>query len=262
MPASVSPNVKEKGRNGGDLFGTLQLDEGILSHQTAQHIRELVQSGGLRVGDRLPPERELGERLGVSRTVVREAIQILRAEGLVRIRMGVGTFVTQSAPNILEGPMSYLPHSESKKIQDLLQVRNVLEPAIAALAAENARPDHLARMQQAIADMDLYSADGHRYIERDNHFHIALAEASNNSVYLLLINSIVDLLQENRQLAISVPGAAKRANAFHRRILEAVRAGEFKKASAAMEGHMEQMARDVRTAMSLAHPVVNRMNRG
>ena len=146
----------------------------------------------------------------MSRTVVREAIQILRAEGLVRIRMGVGTFVTQSAPNILEGPMSFLQHSEGKKIQDLLTVRNLIEPPIAALAAENAGPNHIARMEQAIADMDRYMTDLGRYIERDNHFHIALAEASDNSVYLLLLNSIVDLLQESRQLAVSVPGAAKR----------------------------------------------------
>jgi GntR family transcriptional regulator, transcriptional repressor for pyruvate dehydrogenase complex len=247
--ASPQIHTKEKNTDGHDLFGSLQLEEGILSHQAAQHIRELVQSGGLRVGDRLPPERELGERLGVSRTVVREAIQILRAEGLVRIRMGVGSFVTQSAPNILEGPMSHLRHSEAKKIQDLMQVRSIIEPAIAMLSAEHALPVHIKRMEQAIADMDLYISDGHRYIERDNHFHIALAEASNNSVYLLLINSVVDLLQENRRLAISVPGAAKRANGFHRRILEAVRAREPKKAFAAMEGHMEQMARDVRTAM-------------
>lgn len=250
MATPIQTRTREKNPNGGDLFGSLQLDEGILSHQTAQHIRELVKSGGLRVGDRLPPERELGERLGVSRTVVREAIQILRAEGLVRIRMGVGTFVTQSAPNILEGPMSFLQHSESKKIQDLLEVRNLIEPAIAALAAENASPNHIARMEQAILDMDGFISDGHHYIERDNHFHIALAEASNNSVYLLLINSIVDLLQENRQLAISVPGAAKRANGYHRRILDAVRSKEPKKAFAAMAGHMDQMAQDVRTAMS------------
>ncbi len=250
MAATIQPRVKARRTNGGDLFSSLQLEEGILSHQTAQHIRELVKSGGLRVGDRLPPERELGERLGVSRTVVREAIQILRAEGLVRIRMGVGTFVTQSAPNILEGPMNFLAHSETKKIQDLLQVRYLLEPAIAALAAEHATADHIARMEEAIADMDRYLADGYRYIERDNHFHSALAEASNNSVYLLLQNSIVDLLQESRRLAISVPGAAKRANAFHRRILEAVRAHAPKKAFAAMQGHMDQLARDVRTAMS------------
>jgi GntR family transcriptional repressor for pyruvate dehydrogenase complex len=249
MATPVQPAARSKSIDGGDLFGTLQLDEGILSHQTAQHVRELVKSGGLRVGDRLPSERELGERLGVSRTVVREAIQILRAEGLVRIRMGVGTFVTQSAPNILEGPMSFLKHSEAKKIQDLLEVRNVLEPNIAALAAERANHQHIARMEEAIEDMDLYAADGYRYIERDSAFHIALAEASHNSVYLLLLNSVVDLLHENRLLAVSVPGAPKRANDFHRRILEAVRAQEPKKAFAAMEGHMAQMGRDVRTAM-------------
>ncbi|MCC7163432.1 MAG: FadR family transcriptional regulator [Anaerolineae bacterium] len=250
MPTPLQTKVRAAGPRGADLFGSLHLEEGILSHQTAQHIRDLVKSGDLRVGDRLPPERELGERLGVSRTVVREAIQILRAEGLVRIRMGVGTFVTQSAPNILEGPMSYLQHSEAKKIQDLLEARNVIEPAIAALAAENARPEHIARMEQAILDMDGLFADGYKYIEHDNRFHIALAEASNNSVYLLLLNSIVDLLQESRLLAVSTQGAPKRANAYHRRILEAVRAGEPKKAYAAMVGHMDQIAQDVRTAMS------------
>ena len=85
MATPFQSKTKESGLNGDDLFGSLQLDEGILSQQTAQHIRELVKSGGLRVGDRLPPERELGERLGVSRTVVREAIQILRAEEIRKL---------------------------------------------------------------------------------------------------------------------------------------------------------------------------------
>lgn len=250
MALLAKPTVRQDSSNGVDRFGAFHLDEGNLSRQTAQHIRELLHAGDLQVGDRLPSERELGERFNVSRTVIREAIQILRAEGLVRIRMGVGTFVTQSAPNILEGPLSALPHPESKKIQDLHQVRNVIEPAIAALAAENATPAHIARMEQAIADMDLYLADRLRYIESDNLFHIALAEASNNSVYLLVLNSIVQLLQESRELADSGSDSFERTNTYHKRILEAVRAGEPRKAHAAMLGHLRQSTRVAHTTMS------------
>lgn len=234
----------------GNMFSSLRLDEGVLSSQAAQQLRELIQSGELRAGDRLPSERVLSERLGVSRTVVREAIKLLRAEGIVRVRLGVGTFVTEPPQNILSGPLSYLNQPESKKIEDLLQVRNVLEPAIAALAAKNATREHIARMEQAIQEMDQNMADGDRYIVSDNLFHVTLAEASGNSVFQMLVNSFIDLLQKSRRLAVSVPGATKRANTFHRRVLAAIVARDPHAASAAMEDHLHQLTHEVHTAMT------------
>lgn len=231
------------------MFSSLRLDEGVLSLQAAQQLRELIQSGELRAGDRLPSERVLSERLGVSRTVVREAIKLVRAEGIVRVRLGVGTFVTDPPQNILSGPLSYLNQPESKKIEDLLQVRNVLEPAIAALAAKNATRDQIAKMEQAIRDMDENTADGYQYIVSDNLFHVTLAESSGNSVFQMLVNSFIDLLQESRRLAVSVPGATKRANTFHRRVLAAVIARDPRAASAAMEDHLRQATHEVHTAM-------------
>jgi len=128
-----------------DIFRTVRLDEGLLSVQAARQVRELIQAGELRRGERLPSERELCEQLGVSRTVVREAIRMLRAFGLVKVRLGVGTFIAEEPANILEGTLNYADDQEARKISDLQQVREMLEPAAAALAAQNANPEDIQK---------------------------------------------------------------------------------------------------------------------
>ena len=128
-----------------DIFRTVRLDEGLLSVQAARQVRELIQAGELRRGERLPSERELCEQLGVSRTVVREAIKMLRASGLVKVRLGVGTFIAEEPANILEGTLNYADDQEARKISDLQQVREMLEPAAAALAAQNANPEDIQK---------------------------------------------------------------------------------------------------------------------
>lgn len=232
-----------------DIFRTIKLDEGSLSVQAAQQIRELIRSGELKKGERLPSERELGERLGVSRTVVREAIKMLRASGYVKVRMGVGSFVAEDPINILEDPLNYSNDPESKKIADLHQVREVLEPAVAALAAQYATSVDILKMEAAVLDMEQNLSNGYRYIEADKLFHVALAESTKNSVFTLLLNSIVDLLQEARRLAISTPGAGERSSRYHRRILEAVKNRDAEEAFNVMGEHMQQTERDTNASL-------------
>jgi len=232
-----------------DIFRTIKLDEGLLSIQAVHQIRELIRSGELKKGDRLPSERELNERLGVSRTVVREAIKMLRASGYVKVRIGVGTFVAESSVNILEDSLSNSNDPDSKKIADLHQVREVLEPAVAALAAQNATPEDIEKMEAAIQIMEQNIPNGYRYIEGDKLFHIALADATKNCVFTLLLNSIVDLLQEARRLAISTPGAGERSSYYHRRILEAVKNRDAEEALLVMSEHMQQTESDTRASL-------------
>ncbi len=234
-----------------DIFRAIKLDEGLLSVQAAHQIKELIKSGELRKGDRLPSERELSERLGVSRTVVREAIKMLRASGYVKVRMGVGTFIADDPVNILEDSLNYSNDPESKKISDLQQVREVLEPAVAALAAQNATVEDIEKMEAAIMIMEQNLSNGYRYIEGDKLFHVALAEATKNSIFTLLLNSIVDLLQEIRRLAISTPGAGERSSYYHRRILEAVKNRDAEEAFHAMSEHMQQTKRDTSASLRL-----------
>ena len=229
---------------GNDIFHSIKPDEGLLSVQAAHQIRELIRSGELTKGDQLPSERDLSERLGVSRTVVREAIKMLRASGLIRVRMGVGSFVAEDPVNILEGPLNYSNDPEHKKIADLHAVREVLEPAVAALAARNATQEDIGKMEAAIQVMEQNMTNGYRFIEADKQFHVGLAEASKNSVFILLLNSIVDLLQEARRLAISTPGAGERSSVYHRRIFEAVVRRDAEEAHQAMAEHMQQTEDD------------------
>ncbi len=233
-----------------DKFRLIRASDGILSQQVAEQIRQLILSGQLKPEERLPSERGLSQQFGVSRTAIREAIKILRAAGLVRIRLGVGTFVAEPDQNILQGPLGDLPEPETKKIEDLMQVRAVLEPAIAALAAKNATQEQVQRLDKALLEMEQNLSDGRKYIEADNLFHIALANASNNLVFELLENSIVDLFQESRRLAVSNPGATERARKLHERVFHAIQARDPDAAYIAMEKHMQQTVEDVWATMN------------
>lgn len=229
----------------GSIFKAIETDEGLLSQVVADQISDLIMSGELNEGDRLPSERELAEEMGVSRTVVREAIKLLRAAGLLRVRVGIGSFVTLPSRNILEEPLSRFSTPERRKIAELIQLREAIEPPITALAAQNATSEDIAKLEQAIEEMGANLTNPQEYIVADNVFHNTLAEATQNSLFQLIVHSIVDLLQESRRLAVSSPGAAERSSYHHRQILEAVKAKDVEGAQEAMIAHMSQIKGDI-----------------
>jgi GntR family transcriptional repressor for pyruvate dehydrogenase complex len=235
----------------GHIFKSIDAEDGLLSQHVVGQIRELIKSGKLAEGDRLPSERQLGEQLGVSRTVVREAIKLLRAAGLVRVRMGVGSFITLPSRNIFEDSLGRFSASKQKELQDLIEVRETIEPRIAALAAQNGTVQDIAKLERAVTEMERYVSDPYEYIVADNTFHNVLAEACHNNLFKLILYSIVDLLQENRRVSLSLPGAAERANTHHRRILEAVAAKDPQAASAAMIDHMRQIRGELKQAKTV-----------
>ncbi|HET6443257.1 MAG TPA: FadR/GntR family transcriptional regulator [candidate division Zixibacteria bacterium] len=229
----------------GSIFRAIDSDEGLLSQVVADYITDLIMSGELDEGDRLPSERELAEEMGVSRTVVREAIKLLRAAGLLRVRVGIGSFVTLPSRNILEEPLSRFSTPEKRKIAELIELREAIEPPITALAAKNATSEDISKLELAIEEMQANLNNPHEYIIADNVFHNTLAEATQNSLFQLIVHSIVDLLQESRRLAVSSPGAAKRSSYHHRQILEAVKARDVEGAQVAMIAHMSQIKGDI-----------------
>jgi GntR family transcriptional repressor for pyruvate dehydrogenase complex len=228
-----------------EIFSSIRLDDGILSARAAQQVQELIRTGHLREGERLPSERELSEYLGVSRTVVREAIKLLKAVGLVRVKQGVGTFIAEPGPDVLEAPLLAFMGSGPKVISDLHQAREILEPEIVALAAQSVTDDQIARLEQAVCDMEENLLHLQKHIEADQRFHSTLAEATQNSILQLLSYSIVDLTQKERHLSFASPGATERGCYHHRRILEAVQARDPERARAAMQAHLKQIRDDM-----------------
>ena len=215
-----------------------------LYEQLAEKIREQIVDGHLSTGDKLPNERELAERFGVSRTVVREALKTLKQEGLIEVRPGAGTFVVDATGEALTQTFGLMMSIGNRSLTDIIEIREILEPEIAALAAQRAKAKDIEAMERAVELMDANFEDIHKYAREDHSFHFALATATQNVIIPRLIASIVDLLDELREKIGTVDGARERGQEHHRQIIKAVQTKDPDAARAAMQAHLKQVRRD------------------
>jgi GntR family transcriptional regulator, transcriptional repressor for pyruvate dehydrogenase complex len=216
-----------------------------LYEQIVQQIEDSIVKGSLKPGDQLPPERELAQRFGVSRTAVREAVKALREKGLVEAFSGRGTFITDGTTHAVRQSLDLMIKiGQPEGFSHLAEVRAILEPEIAALAATRIQDPELATMREAVAVMDQSGQDPDAYIEADLDFHLALAEAAANPLILSLLDSIVGLLREQRLRIFNVPGGPARGQIHHKRILQAVEQHDTQMAREAMREHLKQVRDD------------------
>jgi GntR family transcriptional repressor for pyruvate dehydrogenase complex len=216
-----------------------------LYEKIVDQIEGRILSGELQPGDHLPAERELAEQFRVSRTAVREAVKTLAEKGLVQVRPGRGTFVTNDTSEAVRHSLGrMLKIGQPEGARHLVEVREIFEPETAALAAVRASDEQIAALREAVAMMDTALEDGERFIEGDLDFHLALAEASQNALIPILIDSIVDLLREQRMTIFQVSGGPQRGQYHHQRILEAVVRHDPDAARAAMRAHLRQVRED------------------
>ena len=218
-----------------------------LYEQIVQQIEGSILKGELSEGSQLPAERDLAKQFGVSRTAVREAIKALQEKGLVDAIPGRGTFVTNGTSNPMRRSLDRIIKSgETDGWAYLAEVREILEPEIAALAAIRSDDQDLAAMRDAVAIMDQAGRDSDAYVEADLDFHLALAEAAANPIVLSLIDSIVGLLREQRLRIFRIGGGPERGQCHHKRILEAIERHDPKEARAAMQAHLWEVREDSR----------------
>ena len=219
--------------------------------RVAEQIEKRILDGELHKGDRLPTERELADQFQVSRTAVREAMKILAQKGLVDMRPGRGTIVIDGASAAMQnsiGLMMKLKLGEIGGSDSLVEFRTILEVEIAALAAARTTEKEISVMRSAIEAMDESLNDADAFIAADNMFHEALAQATQNALIIILINSIVSLLSEQRKQIFEVEGGPQRGQIHHRRILESVVRRDPEAARAAMRSHLQQVRDDVNAA--------------
>src|ERR1700733_15311126 len=216
-----------------------------LYEQIVQQIEESIVKGDLKAGDQLPAERDLAQRFGVSRTAVREAVKALREKGLVEAYSGRGTFITDGTTQAVRQSLDLMVKiGQPEGSTHLAEVRAILEPEIAALAAVRIQEPELSTMREAVTTMDRAFKNPEAYIEADLDFHLALAEGAANPLILSLLDSIVGLLREQRLRIFKVPGGPERGQVHHKRILEAVERHDSEKSRAAMRAHLEQVRQD------------------
>jgi len=222
-----------------------------LYEQIVSQIEQRIEAGDLKIGDQLPSERELAEQFTVSRTAVREAVKALRQKGLVEIRPGRGTFITNGTSDTIKDSIGMLmKFGATKGSGNLVEVREILEPEIAALAATRITDEYITAMQDAVKIMDtaVTNNDVDVFVEADLDFHLALAEGTQNPYIPILMDSIIELLREQRKRIGLTKGGLKRGQIHHKKILDAVTRRDHQVARQAMQNHLQQVREDSKTS--------------
>lgn len=209
-----------------------------LPEKTADVLQDLLYRENYRVGAKLPSEPELARRLEVSRNTVRQAIKILVGRDLLEVQRGSGTFVSGKL-GMSDDPLGLaLICDKEKLVLDMLDVRLMLEPRMAALAAENATAGEIRQLEDICRRMEKVCRDGENYYQMDMEFHTFIAGCSRNlvihSLYPAIRNTI--LLQEN----VVQNRLGEKTLAAHRRIYQAIAAHKGTEAADAMTLHLVQ----------------------
>lgn len=215
-------------------------DNRALSEKIISQISDALVRGELKPGDRLPPERELAEQFGVSRTVIRDAVKTLAGRGILHVKHGAGIFVATSEENMIGrlGALSDILPVQGAGLRDLFEVRKVLETEGAEWAARGRNAYHLERLRGILDDAYRHSDDPEVLSERDAQFHVAIAEASQNLVLVRVMLTLLDLLAQSRRESLSIPGRAQLSLKDHERIVEAIEAQRPAEAREAMLRHL------------------------
>lgn len=242
---TIQTRIAEVSRTAGDFdcapaaFRRIAPPRG-LTREVVDRIAADIRQGRLEPGARLPTEQEMIASLGVSRTVVREAIAALRAQGLVTTRQGVGAFVTDGALR----PPFRLESEGLRSIAEILHVmelRTGVEIEAAGLAAERAQPAHLEAMAAALDAIDRAIARDELGVVEDFGFHRTIADATDNPQFPRFLEFLGRYIIPRQSVRVQAPGVRgylEKIQAEHRAIYEAIRARSVGNARRAMRRHL------------------------
>lgn len=223
------------------LFSAV-LREPRLSDKVAGQMRATIIEQGLAPGQRLPSERELGAQFGVSRTVIREAVRSLAAKGLVETTGGRGIRVAALDSGAIAETLSLYLHGRPLPYEKVHEVRSMIEIEVAGLAAQRKSAAQLEQLERLIHAQAI-AQNRETAAQADVDFHRTLAQATENELYLIMLDSIRDLLLENRRATMGVSGRIAKGARAHQRIYQAVAAGDVEGARDAMRRHLEDSLR-------------------
>lgn len=210
-----------------------RLSEGII-----EQVRDLIASGRLKPGDRLPAERELAQTFRVGRSAVREAIRAMESLGLVEVRPGEGTFLTAPQRGQGRDPLTASLYQAWSTQRKLFEVRRVLEPALAALAARRATAEQIAKLHATLEEQGAEIQKGGTGVKEDTSFHYLLAEASGNEILLRIVDSLMHLVQKTREESLQQGGRPARSLKQHQAILKAIEVRDPAAAERRMRQHI------------------------
>jgi len=209
--------------------------------KVAEQIQRLIRDGLLKPGDMLPPERELAETFQVSRSSLRDAIRALELMGMVEARQGEGTVVREPSGEAVANPLTAVLLQQREFVSELLELRGMIEPTLAARAATHADADDLTHLEDILRRQKEKVDRGELAIEEDSEFHYSIARASNNKVVLQVVDVFMDLLRESRKQSLQVEGRLQKSLVSHQQILRAIAQHDAAAAESAMRRHIQEI---------------------
>jgi len=215
-----------------------------LYQDIVSQIEALLDRGELHPGDQLPPERALAEQFQVSRASVREALRSLELLGVVETRAGGGTFVRRTVPEDLARPLSNLI-VRGHTLTDVIEVRGLIEPAIAASAAKRIRADELAELRAILKQQADKVNAGEPYAEEDTRFHALIGQAARNELLTTMLGVIWDVLRSSREQWLQTNQRAHASIEAHQQILAALEEHDADAARAAASDHIRAVGEGI-----------------
>jgi len=213
------------------------------SREIVGQVQGMIAGGHLKAGDRLPPERELAQLFGVGRSTLREAVRVLESLGHVEVRAGEGTFLAEGDAAITQGNLPTELFSKWSTQLNLFELRTVLEPGLAGLAARRATPDHLTKMHGMLEAQAARVRQGESGTDEDATFHELIAEATRNPALVHLMKHLAKSLRETRDPSLQRDGRPARSLRENRAILAAIEARNPTLAARRMQAHIRSLGR-------------------
>ena len=229
--------------NGDDGKVLAPSGSGQTTEEVVARVSELIKGAQLKAGDRLPPERELAKRLGVSRPSLRAGLRAMSSMGVLKSRQGAGTFVADGPPMLDSEPLRLLASLHGFSFNHMFETRSILEVGAAGLAAEHATGEQLATLADEIAEMYANLNDPQQYLVHDICFHRAVAAASNNPTLVTLVEMVSAVMYERRRETIERAHDFSESLELHQQVYRAIRARQPEEARAAMREHIVRAQR-------------------
>lgn len=215
-----------------------------ISEKIIEHVKEQIINGKLRPGDRLPAEETLARQMGVGRGTIREALRVLAYVGFLERRKN-GTYVSD------RGAKSESEKAIDRAIQqysgymEIIELRRIVEPELAALAAARATPKHIAEIGEHYRRMLSEQNRTERFIEDDNRFHRMIFAAAGNRLFQKIMGTVQEVMKDSQAQVIRNSRIMPRSLEFHRRLYEAIRKSDPEGARRIMSEHVGDIEREM-----------------
>ncbi|MEA3507455.1 MAG: FadR/GntR family transcriptional regulator [Synergistota bacterium] len=216
--------------------------------QVVEEMKRLIAGGDLKPGDPLPPERQLMDEMGVSRSSLREAFRVLELLGLIESIPGKGRFVRKPRGEAADARNMPL---EDEAVLELMEARRILEPAIASAAAMHALPSDLTRLRRVLSSTEINIDNVQHRAQSDFNFHLCLAESTHNFVFINIVKMTFNLIMATHERIYTLLRDKEAFLKEHRDIYEAIIDHDVAHASSLAAGHIERIYKTLQEALAL-----------